>query len=756
MANSFVGMAAVALTAGVTIGAPDVAIAQVAGFDHLNKEEWSLIGLTPEIAASANNGGGSIVAVLDGLTACRHLDLRGRCQDVVFRGGQYRGDNAHGTHVAGIVAGSRSGVAPAANVINYAVFDDRGFIANGTGLISAWHHAGTKGATIASMSFGCEKTALCFSSGELAAMANGKLKMLFVKAAGNDGADLLEEVSGVTSAVASAALARTILVGSVDVNGTISSFSNRPGEGCLMPSGAISCTPDLQWKNHFLLAPGQAIHATLPGQAYGYMSGTSMATPVVAGAAALLQARWPTLKSSPEIVANILFKSAKDLGVPGVDPVYGWGLLDVGKAFQAAGTVTLVGSSDTSTALTGASMTVTPTTKGLAQALGSATVYDMYGRDYALAETGALQVRADFLALRQMLGRRLLGQGSLGDWAGPFFAEQYAARSFAMFHSPAEVGGGAFGPDRSMRVGVDIPFKGGLAQFRMTGASGSRLDFAYDPTLRPLSFFASTGLMKSSLVAHALVNLSENKRLSVYGTSTAGNVSAASPDDPLRLRQPELGSTTRLALTGSSAEQRQRSIGIGYWVRPDAGTAIGFNASVARQKGAYYDLTSSLEAFGKPTRMMNAGVAATRAIGGWEVSAAGELTHLRMSGGAGDIGVTPANLLSGELKLRRHGLAFGQGAVTDSLGLALVMPPRAVSGTFHVKHMTRTPDGLGRQPISSEYPLSRMGAGAPKLEAAYRLHSGGGWSVELGGGLNLRREEFGGTGELFASFRTGL
>ncbi|MDP8912362.1 MAG: S8 family peptidase, partial [Pseudomonadota bacterium] len=753
--SSFLRVAAAALAAGVTLGAPDVAIAQVGGFEHLNKEEWSLIGLTPEIAASANNGKGSIVAVLDGLAACRHFDLGGRCQDVVFSGGQYRNDDAHGTHVAGIIAGSRSGVAPAANVINYALFDDRGYIASGNRLIAAWYHAGTRGASIASMSFGCEKTALCFSSDELAAMANGKLKMLFVKAAGNDGADLLSEASGVTSAVASAALARTIVVGSIDLNGTLSSFSNRPGEGCLVPSGATSCAPDLQWKNHFILAPGREIHAPLPGNVYGFKSGTSMATPVVAGAAALLQARWPALKSTPETVANILLKSAKDLGQPGVDPVYGWGLLDVGQAFKAAGTVTLAGTSGTSTPLTGATMTVTPTTKGLAEALGSVTVYDVYGRDYALAETGALQVRSDFFALRQMLGRRLLGQGGLSDWAAPLFARQYALRSFAMFHSPAELAGG-FGPDRSIRLGVDVPFTGGLAQLRMTGASGSRLDFAYDPTLRPLSFFASSGLMKSSLVAHALVNLSDDRRLSVYGSSTARSVSVADPDDPLRLRQPEPGSTTRLALTGSPVEQRQRSIGIGYWTRPDARTVIGINASVVEQKGAYYDLTSSLDAFQNPTRMVNAGLFATRAIGGWEASAAGELTHLRMSGGAGDIGVTPANLISGELALRRRGVAFSRGPVTDSLGVALVVPPRAVSGTLRVDHMTRTPDGLGRQPISYKYPLARIGADAPKLEAAYRLGLGAEWSVELGGGVNLKREEFSGTGEVFARFRTGL
>ena len=57
-------MAAAALAAGVTFGVPEVAIAQAGGFEHFNKEEWSLIGLTPEVAASANNGRGKEV---DGL-----------------------------------------------------------------------------------------------------------------------------------------------------------------------------------------------------------------------------------------------------------------------------------------------------------------------------------------------------------------------------------------------------------------------------------------------------------------------------------------------------------------------------------------------------------------------------------------------------------------------------------------------------------------------------------------------------------------
>src|SRR6185369_1065224 len=159
---------------------------------------------------------------------------------------------------------------------------------------------------------------------------------------------------------------------------------------------------------------------TLPGNTYGYMSGTSMATPVVAGAAALIEARWPSLKSNPETVAQILFTTATDEGAPGVDPVYGWGLLNAARAFQAQGTVTMQSSGGTTTALTGKTVTSAPMMNKLGAALGGITVYDMYGRDYTLAQTGALRLRPNVLAMRQMLGRRLLGEGSLQEWSDQF------------------------------------------------------------------------------------------------------------------------------------------------------------------------------------------------------------------------------------------------------------------------------------------------------------------------------------------------
>jgi hypothetical protein len=58
------------------------------------------------------------------------------------------------------------------------------------------------------------------------------------------------------------------------------------------------------------------------------MTGTSFSAPLVTGTISLLQSRWPWLRSHPAETTQIILQSATDLGAPGVDPVYGWGMLN--------------------------------------------------------------------------------------------------------------------------------------------------------------------------------------------------------------------------------------------------------------------------------------------------------------------------------------------------------------------------------------------------------------------------------------------
>jgi subtilisin family serine protease len=83
-----------------------------------------------------------------------------------------------------------------------------------------------------------------------------------------------------------------------------------------------------------VFAPGQDILSSINGGAYGWASGTSMATPVANGVASLIWSINPAL--SPDQVQNLLYTSSTDKGTPGDDDVWGWGRVDVLGATQAA------------------------------------------------------------------------------------------------------------------------------------------------------------------------------------------------------------------------------------------------------------------------------------------------------------------------------------------------------------------------------------------------------------------------------------
>ncbi len=80
---------------------------------------------------------------------------------------------------------------------------------------------------------------------------------------------------------------------------------------------------------------GFKIIANQPTFAYEVESGTSMAAPHVTGGLALLMERFPYLSNAQ--IRDVLLTTARDLGVPGVDEVYGWGLMDLKKAIDGPG-----------------------------------------------------------------------------------------------------------------------------------------------------------------------------------------------------------------------------------------------------------------------------------------------------------------------------------------------------------------------------------------------------------------------------------
>lgn len=115
-------------------------------------------------------------------------------------------------------------------------------------------------------------------------------------------------------------------------------------------------------KNYCLVAPGTALfighQSTADNLQYFYGSGTSYAAPLVSGAAALVWQAFPYFNN--DLVRQTLLGTATDLGEAGPDAVFGYGLLNVGKAVNGPGkfdwgdvTVNLAGSSTWSNAITG-------------------------------------------------------------------------------------------------------------------------------------------------------------------------------------------------------------------------------------------------------------------------------------------------------------------------------------------------------------------------------------------------------------------
>jgi len=80
-------------------------------------------------------------------------------------------------------------------------------------------------------------------------------------------------------------------------------------------------------------APAEELEGALPGGGYATWSGTSGAAPIVAGVAALIRSKYPEM--SAKQVINRIVTTAKDVGDPGRDPLYGFGILDAEKALTA-------------------------------------------------------------------------------------------------------------------------------------------------------------------------------------------------------------------------------------------------------------------------------------------------------------------------------------------------------------------------------------------------------------------------------------
>lgn len=252
------------------------------------------------------------IAIIDTGIDIHHPDLKDKIvpgYNAVKPGEPVLDTRGHGTHCAGIAAAAVHngegvvGVGGNVSLMPVKVIDagtTDAVIADGV----IW--AADHGAHVASMSIGLYRRSPVFERALQYALDKG---VTLVASAGNNSAQnhptdnphLPSTHPGV------------IEVAATDANDQKAAFSN--------------------WGDTVsVAAPGVKVLSTLPGGQYGLKSGTSMAAPHVAGLAALILSKHPGLK--PAQVKQLIEQSAKDLGAPGFDPVYGHGRADALAAIQ--------------------------------------------------------------------------------------------------------------------------------------------------------------------------------------------------------------------------------------------------------------------------------------------------------------------------------------------------------------------------------------------------------------------------------------
>jgi hypothetical protein len=699
----------------------------VTAFPAGSSSSWfKQIGLTAAVESQAKMGAGVTIGVVDTGVVASNLEITGRvsslsgCAAVTFACPKgFNDDNGHGTATASIAAGrygsggKMSGVAPAATILAEKVLDASGS-GYDTDIANGIVRAANGGAQVINLSLTYAPTAAVINAIN-AATAKGAV---IVWAGGNSGA-VFDTAN--TTGLSAAALSHLVFVGSVNSANGISYFSNKPGTGAAVAGSARASYASL-----WLMAPGENIVApeVAWGGANNYVSwsGTSMSTPEVSGAIALLEATWPVLAKNGT-ATSVLFASATDLGVRGADATYGNGLLNLTKAFQPVGTLSVVTAAGKTTAVGG----VTTMTSG---ALGNLpgvlsimshyTSFDAFQRNFTVNLSNLVKPQAS-------LANVLAGQA-----AAPVAATSVAlagggyltvAASDTSFYDAADA------QALSLAQRTSGPRDAGAFYLSMTGADGTSVSVGRG--LPSTAAFASAVWGEASVLSFQANELGVSNALMSY--AQGGDFASVGAN---------LGARARLGMTWTTTPERPlwqiasspiaaqaSAAAVGLSVKANSRWTLGVTAASLREGdsllGSTYD-PNGLLSLGSSHRSSSIGLSSAFDLGhGRALMLDGALARIdgaTMTGGV-IASVSP-------MTARAYGVSFIQSDTFqdgDHLTLSVRKPLKVISGSAELA--VTNVDSQGEPTTTLVRTSLRPSGDETDLSLGY--------GAQLKGGLNL-------------------
>ncbi len=558
-------------------------------------------------------------------------------------------EDGHGTAVAFTAAGRRNGAGshgvafdatvialradrPGSCATETADDKDSGCKFGSDAIARGLDAARTAGARVINLSLGGTAMPVALQNAIGRATAAG---IVVVISAGNDAAENPDSFAAVATNSA-VSRGQVIIAGSVGSGDAISSFSDRAGTAAAF----------------FLTAVGERVRAPDENNVAYLWSGTSFAAPQISGAVALLAQAFPNLSGAQ--IVQLLYRTARDAGASGVDPVYGNGVLDLTRAFQPVGATSVAGTGAAVSMQTNATLSA-PMGDARTGELG-AVILDGYDRAFAIDLAGTIARAAPTPQLT-----RALRMG------GRQVAASIGGTTIAMTLAPGARGGFRAEPTRlTLRDATTARAIAGTVTQRL----GSTLSFGF-------------GIAQGSgaLVAQ-LAGRSEPAFL-VADRRDAGFDGSARNAGAMRQR---IGATGVTAAVETGEVRRYRSLS----VRPDPAFAR-MSLTIDRRIGALAVQLAGERLAEEETVLgasFDAGLGASRAVS-WFGTAdarldAGDGWTL---GGSMRRGWTQARVragLAGDGSIRTTAFAADMGKQgvfgADSIGLRVAQPLRVSSG----------------------------------------------------------------------------